>query len=132
MAFEAPRSKEERAGRVAKNRAHQVENRLRGQPFRNAPDTNFRGELHGTSLGRFNLTLSNASRDGQTQVTTVLRVAAQMREEGVQPDITTFHHILRSLADHGLYAEAVACVDEMDRLGIMADPQAFYYILQVR
>jgi pentatricopeptide repeat protein len=107
------------------------EGRLRGQPYRNAPSTQFRGGP-GSSLARFNLQLANVLTSGKMNIATGLRIACEMKEAGIRPDLTTFHHLLRGFAHHGLFTEAVACVDEMERLGIVPDQHAFHYILQVR
>jgi pentatricopeptide repeat protein len=104
------------------------ENRLRGQPYRNAPDTTFRH--YPSKLARYNDELGNVISN--SHLTPGLRICVEMREKGIKPDLTTYHFLLRGLAEHAMHAECLAVLEDMERMGVVPDQMAYHYIMQVR
>ena len=62
----------------------------------------------------------------------VMELAQRMKEEGVQPDITTYKHLLDACAQQKLNAEARAIFEDMLAMGVQPDRQIFHNLLKVR
>jgi pentatricopeptide repeat protein len=60
-----------------------------------------------------------------------LRIVLQMKENGVRPDIATYNHLLRALADEGMCAEAWAVAEDMQLMGINPDRSSCHYLMHV-
>jgi pentatricopeptide repeat protein len=65
-----------------------------------------------------------------SMVPVALRVCGEMKQAGVRPDATTYHHILRGLAEAGMYTESAAVLEDMERMGIKPDQLAYHYVMQ--
>jgi pentatricopeptide repeat protein len=61
----------------------------------------------------------------------VVRLCADMKADGVTPDVTTYHYLLRVLAEHGMHKECLATLEDMEAIGITPDLQAYHYTMQV-
>jgi pentatricopeptide repeat protein len=119
----------QRPDRRRPSQGSQVEDRQRARPYQFKQNTSFRGGNSGTALARYNLELGRHIKD---RLPDVLNTCAKMKQEGVQPDITTYHHLLRHCADGFWHEEARAILEDMQLSGITPDRQACNYLLQVR
>lgn len=62
----------------------------------------------------------------------MLHIAAQMKADGVNPNLATYHYLLKACAHGGWHQEARAVIEDMQQLGIKPDRQALHYLMQVR
>ncbi|KAI0630233.1 hypothetical protein C8Q77DRAFT_1063928 [Trametes polyzona] len=53
-----------------------------------------------------------------------------MKEKGIEPDVTTYNHILHACAKEMLYLEARAVFEDMLAMGIQPDRQTFHNIMK--
>jgi pentatricopeptide repeat protein len=104
--------------------------RLRSQPFRQAPNTDFRGNNTGASIDRYNINIGDAV--GRTQLSQALRLCAEMKAQRVIPNLTTYHHLLRGFADAAMYPESLAVLEDMERVGVQPDQLAYHFVMQAR
>jgi pentatricopeptide repeat protein len=103
--------------------------RLRDITFQYQPDLEFRSGQIGTSLQRRNMELGRHAAASRLQA--VVRLCADMKADGVTPDVTTYHYLLRVLAEHGMHKECLATLEDMEAIGITPDLQAYHYTMQV-
>lgn len=61
----------------------------------------------------------------------MLRLAREMKAEGVKPDLTIYNALLACIAQEGLPLEARAVVDDMSAMGVPLDRQSYHHLLHV-
>lgn len=81
-------------------------------------------------LGRYNLTISKLAARGK--LTEALRMCAQMKAEGVQPDLLTYTSLIMACRADALHMEAWAIYEDMLGFGLSPDREIFHRLIQVR
>lgn len=61
-----------------------------------------------------------------------LLMCKQMKDEGVQPDLTTYGYIIEMCAKGGHHFEARAAFEDMLAMGLEPNRRIFHHLLDVR
>jgi pentatricopeptide repeat protein len=61
-----------------------------------------------------------------------LHQCIQMRDEGIKPDIMTYHYLLSACSRAAMGSEAWAILEDMQLMGLKPDRQIFIYLLNVK
>jgi pentatricopeptide repeat protein len=97
--------------------------------FPDNPDP--QNHLPGTRQNRYALEFERASRLNQ-HLHTRLALAAQMKGDGVQPNLAIYNCLLEAAANGVFWLEAWAILDDMLFVGIKPDTMSFNHLLHVR
>lgn len=100
----------------------------RAAPFMFQPDVSHTKHRERTNLATFNRAIERAARQGD--VALCLHFAADMKEAGVQPDVTTYNQLITAVATDNRDHDAWAIFDDMMFLGIKPNADTFHALLQ--
>ncbi|KAG6907662.1 hypothetical protein DXG01_007866 [Tephrocybe rancida] len=96
----------------------------------------FTGDTHAqqattrTSKARFNMRMMEAAEQGR--YADVLDIAANMKSEGIQPDLTTYSALMRAADRHRRWLDAWAILDDLLAVGLQPDITIFNYFIQAQ
>lgn len=81
-------------------------------------------------IGRYNLILGRLADRGD--LAQCLYLAAQMKAQGVKPDILTYDCLIRACVKDGLAKEAMAIFEDMLATGLRPERETFHLLFEVR
>ena len=94
------------------------------------PNTGYRPpSFQGTALARHNMELGQLVQ--QRNATEVFQHVARMKEQGIQPNYSTYELLLEACKDAALVEEGMAIFEDMLANGIMPQRSIFHYLIQV-
>ncbi|OSD06764.1 hypothetical protein PYCCODRAFT_1430955 [Trametes coccinea BRFM310] len=102
------------------------ERALRRSAARNA-ESNLRGATH-TPLARYNMQLATLMDYKQTNK--AMHLARKMKQEGIEPDVTTYNNIIAACAHEKLVKEAHAVFADMLAMGIEPNRHTFHNLMK--
>ncbi|KAJ7901771.1 hypothetical protein B0H14DRAFT_2668377 [Mycena olivaceomarginata] len=108
--------------------ARRYESTLRAQPwaFQEKQD-NFQKTQTRSTVARFNLDMALKADVGAFPA--VFALAAEMKQQGIKPTISTYNTLLRGLAQGGYGSAAWAALEDMLAVGITPDTTSLNHIL---
>ena len=80
-----------------------------------------------TQLAQFNKAIQTAMRHDDFAAS--LNLAAEMKELGVTPDVTTYNQLISAASSHCYHVDARAIFDDMILLGIQPNAETFHALL---
>lgn len=80
-------------------------------------------------IGRYNLALGHLADKGD--LTGCLRLAAQMKVQGVKPDILTYNCLIRASGRDALAMQATAIFEDMLAIDLQPERETFHLLLKV-
>ncbi|KZT66398.1 hypothetical protein DAEQUDRAFT_675174 [Daedalea quercina L-15889] len=99
---------------------------LKHTPYSYQPDPRFR-RVEGTPIARVNMQLSKAVEDRNWP--RVFGLCKEINKQGIEPDVTTYTHIMSACAAAGSQQEARATFEDMLALGVRPTRQIFHEML---
>ena len=111
-------------------RCASTDSQLRAQPWSFAENASaFQKVDTRTTVARFNMDM--AVKADNAYFPACFALAAEMKKQGVAPNLTTYNILLRSLA-HGGYASAtMAVLEDMISVGVHPNENSFKHIIDV-
>ncbi|KAJ6586863.1 hypothetical protein DFH09DRAFT_1027747 [Mycena vulgaris] len=102
---------------------------LRAQPwaFKDIPGDTIQKTQLRSNVARFNVDI--AAKADKGQFPTCFALAADMKTQGVSPDITTYNTLLRALAHGGYSTATLAVLEDMLSVGISPNTASFNHII---
>lgn len=80
-------------------------------------------------IGRYNLALGHLADEGN--LVQCLRLAAQMKTQGVKPDVLTYNYLIRACGKEGLVKHAVAIFEDMLAARLQPERETFHSLFKV-
>ena len=80
-------------------------------------------------MGRYNLALGHFADKGD--LPQCLRLATQMKVQGVKPDILTYNCLIRACGSDGLAKQATAIFEDMLAVGLQPERETFHSLFKV-
>ena len=80
-------------------------------------------------IGRYNLALGHLADKGD--LIRCLQLAAQMKTQGVKPDVLTYHCLLRACGKDGLAKQAAAIFEDMLAARLQLERETFHLLFKV-
>lgn len=84
---------------------------------------------HTGLIGRYNLALGHLADKGDP--THCLQLAAQMKVQGVKPDVLTFNCLIRACGERALSRHAMAIFEDMLAVGLDPERETFHLLFKV-
>jgi pentatricopeptide repeat protein len=81
------------------------------------------------SIGRYNLALGHLADKGE--LVHCLKLAAQMKVQGVKPDILTFNCLIRACERDALSRHATAIFEDMLAVGLQPERETYHLLFKV-
>lgn len=107
-----------------------AESTLRAQPWAHMQNpAPFQKTQLRTTAARFNLDI--AAKADVSQFPACFSLAADMKKQGVSPDISTYNTLLRALAHGGYATPTFAVLEDMLAVGVSPDAMSFNHIIHV-
>ena len=101
------------------------------QPYQSAPMTHFSDLQKSLSrVAHYNLKLGFLVNGRRTAE--FFNTCAEMKQQGVEPDHTTYDLLLENCAGLAMYQEALAVFEDMVAMGMRPHELTFHHLLQVR
>ena len=95
-----------------------------------APDAGLQSQFNRlTPLSKFNSRILDCCSRGR--IAMALSICAEMKQEGVKPDLMTYKHIMRGLSAEKLPTETFAVFKDMQAAGFAPDQESYNIILTV-
>ena len=101
-----------------------------GQPFPLYPIPGGTTFARTGLIGRYNLALGHLADKGD--LIRCLKLAAQMKEQGVEPDLLTYNCLIRACEKDALALQAAAIFEDMVAVGLQPERETFHLIFKVR
>lgn len=92
-------------------------------------ETSFQQPFSGTRQNRY--ALKFLSEVDSRQFLPCVTIAAEMKQKGVQPNLTIYNVMLSTAAEEGLWLDALAILDDMLSMGIRPNTLSFNHCLHV-